>query len=157
MNDDWFDAMVALLDHGARFLVVGAHAMAVYGVPRGTHDLDMWVEPTAENAKRVYQALTEFGAPLTALGITAADLTRRDAVIQLGLPPNRIDLLTSLSGVPDFGAAWETRFESTVRDREIPFLSKACLIDNKRAVGRTKDHADVDALGEAPSRPAESD
>ncbi len=108
------------------------------------------------DANRVYRALTEFGAPLAALGITAADLTRCDAVIRFGLPPDRIDLLTSLSGVPDFAAAWETRFESTVRDREILFLSKACLIDNKRAVGRTQDYADLDALGEPPGPPSGS-
>lgn len=146
MTDDWFDALVALLDTKARFLVVGAHAMAVHGVPRGTQDLDLWIDPAPENVERVWRALTTFGAPLGALGVSPADLSRPGTVIQLGLPPNRIDLLTSLSGIPDFSAAWEARVEHPVRGRLVPFLSRELLIANKRAVGRPKDRADLDAL-----------
>ncbi len=148
MNDDWFDMIAALLDAGARFLVAGAHAMAVHGVPRGTQDLDLWIEPTEANAERVWQALENFGAPAEALDLTRADLLRAGTVIQFGLPPNRIDLLTSLTGLPDFDEAWAERSEHTVRSTEVPFLGRRSLVANKRATGRTKDLADLEALGE---------
>lgn len=149
MIDDWFDMLRALLEHGARFLVAGAHAMAVHGVPRGTQDLDVWIEPTPQNARRVWDALKAFGAPAGALGLTETDLTRPDTVIQFGLPPNRIDLLTGLSGVPEFEVAWSSRREHLVRGLSVPFLGRDTLIANKRATGRTKDRADLEALGEA--------
>jgi len=150
VNDDWFDLLKSLLAAEARFLVIGAHAMAVHGVPRGTQDLDVWVEPTAENAGRVWRALAAFGAPLTTLDITQNDLAQAGAIIQIGLPPNRIDLLTSLSGLPDFEQAWSHRSVHTVRDHQVPFLGRAELIVNKRASGRRKDLADLEALGELP-------
>ena len=141
---------MALLESGARFLVVGAHAMAVHGVPRGTQDLDVWVDPTGANPERVWAALATFGAPLETLGITRDDLRRRDTVVQLGLPPNRIDLLTSLSGVDDFAAAWAGRVEHAVRGTQVPFLGREALLRTKRASGRRKDLADLEALGENP-------
>ena len=148
MTGDWLDCIVALLDAGARFLVVGAHALAAHGVPRGTQDLDLYLDASTENAERVWRALAKFGAPLDTLGIAKADLQRPSTVIQLGLPPNRIDLLTSLSGVRDFDEAWRDRMELEVRGRNVPFLGRATLVKNKRAVGRVKDQADLDALGE---------
>jgi hypothetical protein len=148
MTDDWFDIIAALLDAQARFLVVGAHALAVHGVPRGTQDLDIWIDPTEENAQRVQRALDEFGAPAEALHVTTKDLIREDTVIQFGLPPNRIDLLTGLSGVSDFARAWGDRAEHEVRGRKVPFLGRATLVATKRATGRTKDLADLEALGE---------
>jgi hypothetical protein len=146
MTDDWFDIIRALLDADARFLTVGAHAMAVHGVPRGTQDLDLWVEPEPANAERVWHALAAFGAPLAALGIRPDDLRQPDSVVQIGLPPNRIDILTGISGVPDFDAAWQDRVVTTVRERQVPFLGRAALLANKRATGRLKDLADVEAL-----------
>lgn len=150
MNDDWYDMLVALMDADAKFLVVGAHALAVHGVPRGTQDLDIWVDRASENTEKIWNALSAFGAPAAALGIQPADLQRENSVIQFGLPPHRIDLLTSLSGIADFDAAWSTRVERQVRDRTFPFLGRQALLDNKRASGRTKDLADVEALGEVP-------
>jgi hypothetical protein len=150
MTDDWSDLLHALLDAGARYLVVGAHAMAVHGVPRGTQDLDVWVDRALENAERVWRALAAFGAPLDALQLTIADLTRPDTVIQLGLAPRRIDLLTSITGVPDFDSAWRDRAEHPVRGRSIPFIGRGDLVRNKRAVGRHKDLGDLEALGELP-------
>lgn len=147
MNDDWFDLIAALLDAGARFLVVGAHALAVHGVARATQDLDLWIAPDEENAGRVWRALTTFGAPLSDLGIAAADLTQPGIVVQLGLPPNRIDLLTALTGLPDFGVAWQGRVSHEVRGRLVPFLGRDALVTNKQATGRTKDLGDVEALG----------
>lgn len=134
-----------MLDEGAEFLVVGAHALAVHGVPRATGDLDIWVRPEPANAARVWRALVRFGAPVEALGIRQADLARPDQVIQLGLPPRRIDLLTAISGV-DFDRAWDERVERPIDARDVPFLSRDLLIANKRATGRTKDLADVETL-----------
>ena len=137
-----------MLDEKVHFLVVGAHALAAHGVPRATQDLDVWVDPTADNAARVLTALRRFGAPADALGISATDLTTPNTVVQFGVPPNRIDVLTAISGVPDFRSAWVERLEQTVRDRQLPFLGRAAFIANKRAAGRHKDLGDIEALGE---------
>jgi len=153
VTDDWFEVLLALLETDARFLVVGAHAMAVHGVPRGTQDLDVWIEPSPENAERVWRALTAFGAPLSGLGVSRGDLDHPGAILQLGLPPNRIDLLTEISGVPDFAAAWASRSVHEVRGHGVPFIGRAALIVNKRATGRRKDLADLEALGELPPSP----
>lgn len=131
-----------------RFIIVGAHAMAVHGVARGTQDIDVWIDPAPANAQRALQVLAEFGAPLNDLGVSAQDLQRPDQVIQLGLPPNRVDLLTSISGIPAFDTAWEARVEHAVRGRSFPFLGRETLIRNKRASARLKDLADLEALGE---------
>ena len=147
------ELLFALLDADARFLVVGAHAMAVHGVPRGTQDLDLWIDARPENAERVWNALAAFGAPLLSLGITRADLERRGTVVQLGLPPHRIDLLTEISGVPEFAAAWGARVRHAVRGRDVPFLGRAALVQNRRAAGRRKDLSDLEALGELPPSP----
>ena len=149
MNDDWFDMLVALLDAGARFLVIGAHALAVHGISRATNDLDVWIEPTRENAARVWRALDDFGAPVDHLKVTVDDLASPNLVVQFGVPPLRIDLLTGLSGVPDFEAAWSARQEWPVNDRVVPFLGRAELVATKRASGRPKDLADLHALGES--------
>jgi hypothetical protein len=153
VSDDWADLLGALSESGARFLVVGAHAMAVHGVPRGTQDLDIWIDPERDNAERVWRGLAAFGAPLEDLGITREDLSRPGIVIQLGLPPNRIDLLTSISGVPEFEAAWAERVEHGFGGRRVPFIGRATLIRNKRESGRRKDLADLEAIGELPPGP----
>ena len=149
MNDDFLDLLRALAEAGARFVVVGAHAMAVHGVPRATQDLDLLIEPERENAERVWEALGEFGAPLEALGVTLADLATPDLVIQIGVPPNRIDLLTGISGVT-FEEAWRSRVQQTIGTVPAAFLGRDALIANKRATGRRKDFADLEALGELP-------
>lgn len=147
MTDDWYDLLVALLDAEARFLVVGAHALAVHGVPRGTQGLDVWIDPDPANADRVWRALAAFGAPLASMQLTRDDLQRPATVIQIGLPPDRIDLLTSISGIADFETAWAGRVEHTVRGTRVPFIGRDALIRNKRASARRKDLADVEALG----------
>ncbi|HEX9693313.1 MAG TPA: hypothetical protein VGA22_14565 [Gemmatimonadales bacterium] len=149
MNDDFVDLLRALLDSNARFLVVGAHALAVHGVPRATGDLDVWIDRERPNVERVWQALERFGAPVAALGVTAEDLRQPEIVVQLGLPPRRIDLLTSVTGL-DFGGAWATRVTHDVSGCVVPFLGRAALIANKRATGRLRDLADLEALGEDP-------
>lgn len=150
MTPDWLDLVRALQGAQARFLVVGAHALAVHGVPRGTQDLDVWIEATPANAALTWRALLEFGAPLEALGITEPDLYTPATVLQIGLPPNRVDLLTGIDGVPDFETAWRGRKNLAVGGLTVPFLGREELIRNKRAAGRRKDLADLEALGELP-------
>ena len=149
MNDDFRDLLVALHDAGVRFIVVGAHAMAVHGVPRATGDLDVWIESTEANADRAWRALCEFGAPVEALGVTREDLLQPGTVIQLGLPPRRIDLLTRITGV-GFENAWRGRIEQALEGRAIGYLGRADLIANKRATARAQDLADVALLEAAP-------
>jgi hypothetical protein len=146
MNPDWRDLLEALRQQSARFLVVGAHAVAVHGVPRGTQDLDIWVARDADNAERVWRALAEFGAPLQAVGVTRADFERRDCVVQLGAPPSRVDVMTDISGVDSFDEAFAHRVEATVEGVTVPVLGRESLVANKRASGRTKDLADLEWL-----------
>ncbi len=146
MTDDWFELLDALAAAEARFLVVGAHAMAVHGVPRATQDLDIWIDRSPANAARVWRALASFGAPIEALGLKPSDFEAADRVVQLGLPPNRIDIMTDISGVSGFAQAWEKRHEASVRGQPFPFLSRADLIANKRATDRPKDLADLTVL-----------
>jgi len=137
--------LAALVAENAVFLVVGAHAVGVHGVPRATGDLDILIRPDAENGKRVWRALVQFGAPVEVTGLTPTDLEKPDMVYQIGLPPRRIDILTEISGV-DFEEAWSSRVTSRVGDLEIPFIGKDALLRNKRASGRPKDLADIDIL-----------
>lgn len=145
MNPDFLDMLAALDRAGARFIVVGAHALGVHGTPRATGDLDVWVDPTPENAALVWRALLEFGAPVAAMNLAAKDLTTPDTVVQIGLPPARIDLLTSLTGLT-FDEAWAGRTRHSVGALDVPFLGKDALIKNKRACGRPKDLADLQIL-----------
>jgi hypothetical protein len=151
VNQDFRDLLAALLGAETRFLVVGAHAMAVHGVPRATGDLDVWIASDPANAGRVWSALVQFGAPVAAMGVSRDDLTLPGQVVQIGLPPRRIDILTSISGV-EFDEAWPGRVTHEVDGLRVPFLGRAALVRNKRASGRTKDQADLEALGEADRR-----
>lgn len=145
MNQDFLDFLDALLANDVRFLVVGAHAMAVHGVPRATGDIDLWVAPGAEEARKIWNALVSFGAPVQTMGLTLQDLETPDRVVQIGLPPRRIDLMTGISGV-DFQQAWKRRVTYRVGTLAVPFLSREDLIANKRASGRSKDLADAEVL-----------
>jgi hypothetical protein len=145
VNEDFLDLLRLLLDAGARFLVVGAHAMAVHGVPRATGDLDIWVDPDPANADRAWRALLGFGAPVREMGIVREDLETPGVVVQIGQPPRRIDLLTGVSGL-SFAEAWPNRVEHATGGLVVPFLGRADLLRNKRASGRPKDLADLDVL-----------
>lgn len=112
---------------------------------RATEDLDILVRPDAENARRVWQALEKFGAPLEATGLTLADLEKPDLIYQIGQPPRRIDILTEISGL-DFDEAWSTHRRSSLGALEVPYLGREALIRNKRASGRLKDLADLEIL-----------
>ena len=146
MIEDFHDVLTELVRSGARFLVVGAHALSAHGVPRATVDLDLWVAPDPDNANRVYTGLAAFGAPLEALGITRADFQHPDVVTQFGLPPLRIDVMTSVSGLT-FEEAWRSRIEGQIEGVRVPVLDRASFIRNKRASGRKKDLADLELLG----------
>lgn len=137
--------LAALSAAGAEYLVVGAHALAAHGVPRATGDLDIWVRPTADNAERVWRALERFGAPLHDL--TVDDLARPGIVFQIGVVPQRIDLLTSITGV-SFEDAWTNRIFVEIEELDVPVLGLPELVRNKRAVGRTRDLADLEELGD---------
>jgi hypothetical protein len=145
VSSDFRDLLAAFGAAGVRFLVVGAHALAAYGVPRATGDLDLWVEPTPNNSTLVWRAMAAFGAPLDTLGIEQADFVKPDQVIQLGLPPYRVDILTSLSGV-EFDEAWAGRLDGTLFGAPVAFIGRDALIRNKRATGRPKDFEDIRSL-----------
>jgi len=134
----------AFSEHQVRYLVVGAYAVAAHGHPRATKDLDLWVEPSSENAARVLAALREFGAPLG--GLTAEDLTSPGVTYQIGVPPLRIDVLTAIDGVPDFRAAWRHRRATVLDGMPVLTIGRQELLTNKRAAARPQDLADVVAL-----------
>lgn len=143
MNRDFRDLIAEFNARNVEFLVVGAHALAAHGHVRATEDLDVWVRPDPDNAKKVIEALRTFGAPLHDL--TEKDLTTPGVVFQIGVAPLRIDVLTAIDGV-DFTEAWPSRLITRFADQPIAVLSKEHLIKNKRAVGRTQDLADVERL-----------
>ncbi len=150
VNEDFVDMLMALTKSQTEFLIIGAYALAAHGFPRATGDIDIFVEPTKRNAANVYRALIEFGAPVQAHGVTASDFEKQGAVYQIGLPPRRIDLLTSISGV-DYAEAAAHAVRGHVGPCEVRFIGRDALIKNKSATGRTKDLADVEQL-EALSR-----
>jgi hypothetical protein len=133
----------ALSAENVEFLVVGAYAMAAHGCVRATGDLDIWIRPLPENADRVWRALTRFRAPL--FDLTKDDLVNPDIVFQIGIAPNRIDLLTAIDGV-GFDEAWEHRKTVVVEGRSVAALGRDQLIKNKKATGRPKDLFDVQWL-----------
>jgi hypothetical protein len=149
--DDFRDLLVELHDAGAEFVVVGGHAVAFHGHPRATKDLDVLVRPSPENAERVYRALGSFGAPLQAFEVGVEDFASYDGILQIGVPPRRIDLINRASGVSfDEAVAAGECFE--VAGRSVPVLGREALLKNKRAAGLPQDLADVDALERLPPR-----
>ncbi len=152
LNEDFEDLLRELDRAGVEFVVVGAHALAAHGLPRATGDLDVLVRPDPANAPRVLSALRAFGAPLATHSVGLEDFLRPGVVYQLGLPPRRIDLLTEISGVT-FEEAWAGRLHVTVGELRLPVLGRDELLRNKRAAGRKKDLADVEALERAARRP----
>jgi len=143
--DDFRDILVELHNAGARFVVLGGHAVAFHGHPRATKDLDVLVEANAENAKRVYTALAAFGAPLSAFEVSAEDFASYDGVLQLGVPPRRIDIINRADGIT-FAEAIAAGESFNIEGCNIPVIGRDALIKNKRAAGRPQDVADVKAL-----------
>ncbi len=142
---DYEDLLGCLTRHGVRALIVGAHAVALHAKPRYTKDIDILVEPTPENAARLIAALDAFG--LGNIGLSAEDFITKGRIVQLGYPPNRIDLITSISGV-SFEEAWGGRVEAQYGSTNFFFLGKDELIKNKRAAARPQDLADLAWLEE---------
>jgi hypothetical protein len=145
LNEDYKDLLHVLSDEKVKFLVVGAYALAAHGYPRATMDIDIWVKPDAENAARVLRALERFGAPLHNLSLH--DLEIDDTIFQIGVAPRRIDIITGVSGL-EFETTFSDSTELRIDDIVLRIPSVADLIRNKRASGRTRDLADVEALEE---------
>ena len=143
MSPDFLDIVRALSATDARFIIVGAYAVNVYADPRAAGDLNIWVEPSEENAQKVLEALKEFGAPLT--GVSQSDFSTPGVTFQIGIAPLRIDILTEISGVA-FDEAWNDRSMHPFGPFTIPFLGKRTLIRNKRATGPAKDLVDLESL-----------
>lgn len=147
MNQDFKDLLSAFNDRKVEYLVVGAHALAAHGHVRATKDLDLWIRPEPENARRVLGAFGDFGAPIGDL--SEKDLAQLGMVFQIGVPPLRIDIVTEIDGV-QFSDAWPERMPSKLGGLSVYVLSKKHLIENKRAAGRRQDLADLERLGETP-------
>ena len=142
-----FRELLALFSaHHVEYLIVGGYALAFHGAPRFTGDLDIFVKPDAANAQRILTALEAFG--FASVGLTPSDFVRPEQVVQLGVPPVRIDLITSISGVA-WDEAWAGRIAGRYVDIPVSYIGRDQFIANKRATGRTKDVADLEVLGEA--------
>lgn len=148
LNDDYKEMLQCLTGEKVKFLLVGAYAVAAYGYPRATKDIDIFVRAAPDNASALMRALTRFGAPLS--DISAADFSTEGAVFQIGNNPRRIDILTRITGV-DFQQAYERRQIVTLEGMTVPVISREDLITNKRATGRMQDLADVERL-ESPGK-----
>ena len=139
-----FDAFLeSLIVHGAEFLIVGAYALALHGAPRFTGDLDVLIRPTEENAARALTAIRAFGFPVGEL--RASDLVDSRRMLEMGVPPVQIHLMSAISGVT-WEEAWADRVIGPCGRHQVPFLGRETFVRNKRAAGRPKDLADIDAL-----------
>jgi len=145
-SPDFKDLLNILEKHKVRYLVVGGYAVMKYTEPRFTKDLDLWISTDEENAKAVFSALKEFGAPLK--GLTPHNFTERGYFYQMGNPPFRLDIMMSIPGV-EFETSWEHREEVQLEGLTIPFISRADLIRAKDASGRAQDLLDAENLRKA--------
>ena len=143
MNPDFVDLLRAFGAADVRFLLVGAYALAIHGRPRATGDLDLWIDATPDNARRVMRALQEFGAPMQE--ITEADFASPGVTYQIGVPPGRIDILTELTGIT-FAEAWPGRLRRPFGEVEVDVIGLDAFIRNKRATGRAKDLGDIEGM-----------
>lgn len=139
-NDDYKDMLCALRDADVDFILVGAYALAAHGFPRATLDMDLWVRPGPDNARRICQALVQFGAPMA--NISLADFEREGMVVQIGVAPRRIDFVTSISGVT-YADAKRNAVVREIDGIRLQILSQADFVRNKLASGRPKDIADA--------------
>jgi predicted nucleotidyltransferase len=144
IRTDFKELLELFNKHKVEYLIVGGYALAFHGAPRLTRDIDLFVRPTSENAERILLALDEFG--FGSLNLSREDFTTPGMVIQLGVPPVRVDIITRVSGVP-----WEKADAGKVSgyygDTPVFFIGREDFIANKRATGRAKDAADIEALG----------
>jgi hypothetical protein len=143
LNDDWNEFLRVLTSTGTRYLLIGGHALAVHAEPRFTEDLDVFVKPSLPNARKLREALVEFG--FGSVMPEAAELAKPGLVWMLGRKPRRIDILTGISGVT-FAEAERGSVKVTVVETRVPVIGRAALIRNKIASARPKDLADVAML-----------
>ena len=143
LNKDLREFIVLLNANGVEFLVVGGFAVAWHGHPRFTADIDFLIRPNHANAELVVQTLRDFG--FGALPVAPDDLCKPDQVLQLGVKPNRIDLITSVAGL-SFDEAWDSRVSGMIDSVPVWFIGLEALIRNKEAAGRPQDLADAHAL-----------
>lgn len=144
LNQDFKEFIQSLNNNQVEYLIIGGYAVAFHGHPRYTKDIDIWINPVEENAVSLIAALDEFG--FGALGLTKSDFLETGQIIQLGYPPNRIDILTSITGV-EFAECYQSRVIVELEDILINFIDLESLIQNKRASGRYQDLADIENLG----------
>ena len=146
IQQDFKELLELLNARKVEFVIVGAYALAFHGVPRFTGDIDILVKPDTENASKILAALKDFG--FGSLDLNESDFNVPDKVVQLGVSPVRIDFITSLTGV-----TWQKAFTGKIKghygDIEVYYLSREELISNKKALGRNKDIADIEALGDS--------
>jgi hypothetical protein len=140
MNPDFRDMLSVFCEEQVEFMVVGAYAVAFHGMPRATGDIDLWIRRSEENAQRVWRALIKFGASL--FDLTIDDLKKPDTVFQMGIEPQRIDILTSIEGV-EFDEAWDERQHVEIEGLNIPVIGRRHLLINKKAISRPKDLGDI--------------
>lgn len=145
VQPDFKELLALFNDHRVSYLIVGGYALAFHGAPRFTGDLDILIKPDHENASRIVAALDAFG--FASLGITESDFEQPDQVIQLGVAPVRIDLITSITGV-SWDEAFTGRVVSSYGDVPVHYIGRQQFVLNKRATGRKRDLADLEALGE---------
>lgn len=145
LTQDFRDILIELTDAGADFVLVGGYAVGFHGHPRATKDIDILIHATEENARRVLNGLIAFGAPVENLDVAEADLVKNSGVVQIGVPPNRIDILTRISGV-SYGEISDEIAEFELEGRTIKVIGINALLKNKRAAGRDQDLLDVEAL-----------
>jgi hypothetical protein len=139
-----FDEFIGCLTaHGVDFVIVGAYALAFHGAPRFTGDLDVLIRPTLDNAERLLKALDTFGFPSTGLTPEAVADSRR--LLEMGVPPVQIHVMSSISGV-EWDEVWADRCDGMLGSHAAPFIGRETYLRNKRAAGRPKDLADIDAL-----------
>ena len=143
VSKDFEELFAFLTARRVKFLVVGAHAVAFHAKPRFTKDIDVLIEPTAVNASALLLALEDFG--FGSLGLQTNDFTQPGRIVQLGVPPNRVDLLTEITGV-SFTEAWAGRVAGRFGSQEVHYIGRRELLRNKRAIGRPQDRIDADWL-----------
>jgi len=144
IHPDFNEFVAGLNKNKVEYVIVGSFALAFHGYPRATGDIDFWIRPTPANLKNLFKALSDFG--FQGLDISEDDLIS-GKIIQLGYPPVRIDLITNLDGLSS-GETWKSRERGKFGDHEVYYLSRDAFIRNKRALGRHKDLADLELLGE---------
>lgn len=143
LSSDCKEFLALLHSEKVDFLVVGAMALAAHGRPRYSGDVDLWIRCDEETALKMVRVIERFGFAST--GLSKDDFATPDLVVQLGIAPNRIDILTGLTGL-DFSSTWDARVTLEMDGIPLPFIDKASFIENKRAIGRAKDIADIDEL-----------